>query len=348
MYIKSLGLFDYRNYSRKTLNFDRHLNIIVGKNGTGKTNILESIIVVSNTKSFRTSNDRDLIKKDEEFARIDLNTNKNSFRVVINKRNKSLYIDERLISRSSQFIGKVNAILFKPSDLELFTQSPAERRKLLDIEISKISDKYIQALLNYNSLVKDKNKLLKEEKVDEVLFDVFNESMIPMIKTIIAERERFFDAINRYISPIYSKISGKDTEIRVTYKKCAEIENVAEELKNSKDKDFYYHYATFGPHHEDYSFKMDGYDINSIASQGQKRMALIAFKFALVKYIQTETGSTPIILLDDILSELDKENQERLLSSIPEYAQIIITNTDINNIKIKRDYRLIELEEENV
>ena len=348
MYIKSLGLYDYRNYSRKTVNFDRHLNIIVGKNGTGKTNILESIIVVSNTKSFRTNNDRDLIKKDEEFARIDLNTNKSSYRVVINKRNKSLYIDNILVNRTSKFIGKVNAVLFKPSDLELFTQSPSERRKLLDIELSKISPRYIQALLNYNSLVKDKNKLLKEEKVDEVLYDVFNESMVPMIKTIIAERERFFDAINDYISPIYRMISGKNNEIKLVYKKCCEIEETEKEIRASKDKDLYYHYATFGPHHEDYSFKMDGYDINSIASQGQKRMALIAFKFALVKYIQKEIGTTPIVLLDDILSELDKDNQERLLNSIPEYAQIIITNTDINNLKIKKDYRLIELEEENV
>ncbi|MBO7676931.1 MAG: DNA replication/repair protein RecF, partial [Erysipelotrichaceae bacterium] len=343
MYIKSLGLFDYRNYSRKTVNFDRHFNIIVGKNGTGKTNILESIIFVSNTKSFRTSNDRDLIKKGEEFARIDLNTNGESFRVVINKKNKSLFINNNLIKRSSQFIGKVNAILFKPSDLELFTQSPSERRKLLDIEISKISQKYIAALLNYNSLLKDKNKLLKEEKIDEVLFDVFNESMIPMIKTIIAERERFFDQINKYISPIYKMISGKESKIEISYKKCSEIEFVEEELKRSKQKDYYYHYATYGPHHDDYSFTMDGYDINSIASQGQKRMVLIAFKFALVKYIQKETRAMPIVLLDDILSELDKDNQERLLNSIPEYAQIIITNTDINNLKIDKEYRLIEL-----
>ena len=349
MYIKSLGLFDYRNYSRKTVNFDRHFNIIVGKNGTGKTNILESIIFVSNTKSFRTNIDRNLIKNGEEFARIDLNTNKDSYRVVINKRNKSLYINNNLITRSSQFIGKVNAILFKPSDLELFTQSPSERRKLLDIEISKISPKYIQSLLNYNSLLKDKNRLLKEDKTDEVLFEVFNESMTPMIKTIIAERERFFDAINRYISPIYRMISGSDSEISITYRKCSEIEFVEEELKKSKDKDYYYHYATYGPHHDDYSFYMDGYEINSIASQGQKRMALIAFKFALVKYVQNETMSTPIVLLDDILSELDKDNQERLLNSIPDNAQIIITNTDINNLKINKEYRLIELkEEENV
>lgn len=349
MYINNLKLYDYRNYSRKQLEFDPYLNIIIGPNGSGKTNILESIIVVSNTKSFRTNNDTDLIAKGSEFARIDLTSDSDSYRVVINRKNKSLYINNYLIKRTSQFIGKVNAILFKPSDLELYNQSPSERRKLLDIEISKVSNKYIQALLKYNSLLKDKNKLLKELEVDEVLFDVLNESMIPVIKIIIDEREKFFNTINTYISEIYETISNKPSKIEIVYKKCSEIGDVEKELKKSKEKDYYYHYSTFGPHHDDYIFKMDGYELNSIASQGQRRMVLIAFKFALVKYIQNTTGITPVVLLDDILSELDKNNQERLLNIIPEDTQVIISNTDLNNLNIKREYKLIELkEEENV
>ena len=268
------------------------------------------------------------------------------YKIVINKKNKSLYIDNNLIKKTSDFIGRVNAILFKPSDLELFTQSPSERRKLLDIEISKVSRIYIQSLLKYNSLLKDKNKLLKQPEPDDLLLNVINESMSPMIKIIIQERSNFFAVINEYISPIYSLISGKEADISVVYKKCSEIVNVNSELEKSRDKDYYYHYTTFGPHHDDYSFYMDGYELNSIASQGQKRMVLIAFKFALMKYIQFSTGSTPIVLLDDILSELDKENQERLLNIIPENTQVIITNTDINNLDIKKNYKLIELKEE--
>ena len=166
MLIRTLKISDYRNYSRKFVEFDPQLNIIVGKNGTGKTNLLESIIVVSNTKSYRTNNDADLIKKNRDFARIELVSDENVYKVVINKKNKSLYINERLISRTSEFIGSLNAVLFKPSDLELFNQSPSERRKLLDIEISKVSKRYIQALLKYNKLLKDKNKLLKQLEVD--------------------------------------------------------------------------------------------------------------------------------------------------------------------------------------
>ena len=346
MSVKTIRLNDFRNYRRGFFEFDPHLNIIVGKNGTGKTNILESIIVISNTKSYRTSNDADLIRKDAEFARVVLNTEDKEYKVVINKKNKSLYIDNDLVKKTSEFIGKVNAILFKPSDLELFTQSPGERRKLLDIEISKVSHSYIQTLLKYNSLLKDKNRLLKELEKDELLLNVFNESMSPLMKIIIRERENFFAVINDYISEFYSLISNKDHEIKVVYKKCSEIEKVNEEIERSKEKDDYYHYTTFGPHHDDYSFYMDGYELNSFASQGQKRMVLIAFKFSIMKYVEYMTGHTPIVLLDDILSELDKENKERLLNIIPDDTQVIITNTDINNLDIKKKYKLITLKED--
>ena len=346
MLVKFIKLSNYRNYSKESFEFDPNLNIIVGKNGTGKTNILESIVVVSNTKSFRTNNDQDLIKKGEEFAKIDLTSDENDFKVVINKKNKSLYINNNLIKRTSQFIGKINAVLFKPGDLELFNQSPSERRKLLDIEVSKVSNRYVLALVKYNKLLKDKNKLLKEEKPDEVLLNVLDESMAPLIKTIIEERERFFETINEYISAMYTMISGKIADINIEYKKCSETYEVNDKMSDSRKKDFYYHYTSFGPHHDDYSFSMDAYELNSIASQGQKRMVLIAFKFALIKYIQKYTNKTPIVLLDDILSELDKENQERLLNVIPSSAQVIITNTDINNLKIDKEYKLIELKEE--
>jgi DNA replication and repair protein RecF len=346
MLIRSVRLNDYRNYVRGVFTFDPHLNIIVGKNGTGKTNLLESIVVVSNTKSYRTNDDRDLIRKGREFARIELNSDENEFRVVINKKGKSLFIDGTLIRKTSDFIGRINAVLFKPSDLELFTQSPGERRKLLDIEISKVSRRYIDALLKYNRLLKDKNKLLKENEPDKVLMSVINESMVPLIKTIIEEREGFFEVINEYISPMYAMISGKEVKIEIRYHRCSAIDEVEKKIEQTREKDLYYHYATYGTHHEDYDFLMDGYDLNSIASQGQKRMVLIAFKFALIKYIQKQTGQTPVVLLDDILSELDKDNQERLLNVLPLKTQVIITNTDINNLNIDKTYKLITLKEE--
>lgn len=349
MLIKSIKLNDYRNYSNYSIELNPNLNIIIGPNGTGKTNILESIVVVSNSKSFRTLNDQDLIKKGKDYLKIDLDSDEYNFKVVINDKNKSLYLNDNLAKKTSEYIGKLNAILFKPSDLELFTSSPSERRKILDLEIGKVNKKYLLSLLQYNSLLKDKNKLLKELEIDEQLLDVIEQSMIPNIKELIQERERFVENINQNINEYYSLISGQQNKIEVIYKKCCEINEIEDYIFNSKQKDFYYHYATFGPHHDDYEFMIDGYNINSMASQGQKRMVLIAFKFALIKYIQTNTSITPILLLDDILSELDKDNQERLLQIIPKDTQVIITNTDINNINIDLDYKLINLkEEENV
>ena len=349
MLVKTLKLNNYRNYSNYSLEFNPNLNIIIGSNGIGKTNILESIMVVSNTKSFRTANDQDLIKKDSEYLKIEVESDSDKYKVVINNKSKSLYLNDNLAKRTSDYIGKLNAILFKPSDLEIFTDSPSERRKVVDLEVGKINNKYLRCLLQYNSLLKDKNKLLKELEIDEQLLDVIEQSMIPNIKELIQERERFVKNINQNINEYYSLISGQKNKIEVIYKKCCEIDEIEDYIFNSKQKDLYYHYATFGPHHDDYEFMIDGYNINSMASQGQKRMVLIAFKFALIKYIQTNTSITPILLLDDILSELDKDNQERLLQIIPKDTQVIITNTDINNINIDLDYKLINLkEEENV
>ena len=349
MLIERIFLRNYRNYSTKQLLFEPGLNIIIGKNGVGKTNILESIIVVSNTKSFRTNNDQELIKKDTDFARVDIYTDKSIYKVVINKKNKSLFIDNSIINKTSDFIGKLNAVIFKPDDLELFKQTPSERRKILNIEISKISKIYIKSLSRYMSLLKDKNRLLKEIEIDEVLLNIIDESMIPLIETIIEEREKFFKIINSYLSDIYNRISNKNQKIEIVYKKCCDIKDIKDELYKARQKDLYYHYSTFGIHHDDYYFLCDGYNANEIASQGQKRMMLISFKFALVNYIKEMINITPIILFDDILSELDKDNEERLLNMIPEDTQVIITDTDIEDIKINRKFNLIEIkEEENV
>jgi len=349
MLIKKVKLRNYRNYSNKEIEFDPYINIIIGKNGIGKTNILESIILISNTKSFRTNNDRDLIKKDEEFARIDLFSDIDRYSIVINKKNKSLLINNNFIKKTSEYIGRINAIIFKPSDLELFSQTPSERRRILDIEISKVSKEYIYALSKFNQLLKDKNKLLKEKEIDQTLLDVIDESMTPLIKTIIIEREKFFKIINDNIENIYKKIAKKESSIKIVYQKCCDVLDVEKEIIKAKEKDNYYHYATFGPHHDDYYFIKDKYELNSYASQGQKRMVLVSFKLALIEYIKEFKNITPIILLDDILSELDQDNQERLLNALPDDNQIIITDTDIDNLKINRNYKLIEIkEEENV
>jgi len=346
MLVNNLKLVNYRNYNNVSINFDPSLNIIVGKNGVGKTNILEAILVVSNTKSFRTPNDCDLIQQGKDYSKIELTSNNNIYKVVINKDNKSLYLNDNLIKRTSEFIGKINAIIFKPRDLEIFNDSPKERRKLLDIEIGKTSPTYLNAILKYNYLLKDKNKLLKEQVIDETLLEVINNQMVKEMFTIIQTRDLFFGTINKYLNYYYNQISNTTNEIEIVYKKCSDVSLLEENIKKSIEKDKLYRYATFGIHHDDYYFTYDSKEITSIASQGQMRMTLIAFKLALINYIEERINETPIILLDDVLSELDEENKQRLLHVLPSNAQVIITNTDINRIKINKEYKLIRLKGE--
>lgn len=345
MLIREIKLNNYRNYLNSTIKLHPTLNIITGPNGVGKTNILESIIVSSNTKSFRTNKDVELITKNKDYAKIEINADVGNLKIVINQEGKTLYINNKPIKKTSEYIGKINAILFKPADLELFNQSPSERRKLLDIELGKISKNYLNALVSYNKLLKDKNKLLKEEKIDENYLNLINEKMIPHIIEIINEREIFFKKINNWISKIYQEISNTDVKIEIVYEKCAKQEEIKNKLLEAKKKDYIYHYSTFGSHHEDYYFKLNDDKLTAVASQGQKRMTFIAFKFALIKYIEELTSTTPIILLDDVMSELDNENKNRLINMLDKDVQIIITDTDTNGIKLKKDYNLIKLKE---
>ena len=343
MLVKKVKLNNFRNYQNDEFEFLPHLNILIGPNGKGKTNILESLIFISNTKSFRTLNDKDLIKKDEDYLRIICQSDTNEYKAVVNKDGKHLYINNIPIKKTSEFIGELNCILFKPSDVELFNQSPKERRRIFDIEIGKVSKEYLNAILEYNLLLKDKNRLLKENNIDEIYLNLINERMIPNIIEIIKGRKEFIEVINYYINDYYLKISGENRNIKVIYKKCCEIDDVENSLKKNQEKDLYYHYASFGPHHDDFEFMMDDYELTSIASQGQKRMTLIAFKLAILRYVYHKTKQMPILLLDDILSELDVKNRERLLDVINEDFQVIITSTDLLGIDVKREYNLIRV-----
>ena len=174
MLITSIRLNNYRNYSNILINPDSNINIITGPNGSGKTNILESVVVSSNTRSFRTNDDTSLIKHNEDYARIEVTADGTVYKIVLNKNGKSLFVNDEIITRTSNFIGRINAILFKPSDLEFFNSSPRERRKLIDLELGKINKNYLNALLKFNRLLKDKNRLLKENTVDDVYLNLIN------------------------------------------------------------------------------------------------------------------------------------------------------------------------------
>ena len=345
MIIKTIDLKEYRNYHSLHVELGPKMNIIIGENGIGKTNILESLTVVSNVKSFRTNQDSELIHNDKDYARIEVVADNVKYRVIINQNGKALFINQTAIKKSSDFIGKLNVVLFQPSDIEIFGASPRLRRKLIDVELGKISKEYLNALYVYDRLIKEKNNLLKNDNIDELLLDTIDERLVQPISTIIRYREEFIVYINEFINDYFKKLSNTDYAIRIEYKKACEnnIEDIKEMLLKNRKRDLIYRCSVVGPHKDDIIFYFDEHLIVNYASQGQKRMTMNAFKLALIKFIISRIKTTPILLLDDILSELDLLNKERMLNMIPEGVQTIITSTDINGIKLKSDYRLFNL-----
>lgn len=345
MLIKKLKLNQFRNYENLDLEFSNDLNIIIGKNGSGKTNILESIVFLSNTKPYRTQNELNLIKDNLDCAKAEITTDKENLKVIINQEGKTFYSDDVMIKKTSEVIGRVNAILFDPKDVNFFSSSPFVRRKEIDLQLGKISKLYLSALISYNKYLKQKNSLLKEDKIDEQLLQIINDSLEPAIKLIINERQNFINKLNEKLQEIYSEISHDNSTIKIIYNKCCETDDIFINIELSKEKDMFLKHATFGPHKDDYVFIFNNKNINDIASQGQKRLVMIAFKLAIVRYIKESIKEDVIILLDDVLSELDNDNSEKLLNTLSTSNQIIITTPDIKNIKINRDYKLINLEE---
>ncbi len=346
MKIDSIDLTNFRNYKRTNLKLYPSRNIIIGNNGTGKTNILESISLITNTRSFRASDDSEMILKGEESARVIISADGHDYKVIITKNGKSLFIDNTNIRKASDFIGHINAVLFKPDDLELFSDGPRYRRKTIDLELSKISKEYLDAVLTYNKLIKDKNALLKEQVIDEIYLNTLQERMIDPISVIIRERSNLIDHLNRNINEYYTKLSGHREKIRIDYKKCTEAdrESIKKMIEDNHRRDLFYHYTVIGPHKEDFVFYFNDSEVVNYASQGQKRLLMLSFKLGIVDYIVERVKQRPVLLLDDILSELDIDNKRRLLTILPDDIQTIITATDIKNIEIKEDYRLFKLE----
>ena len=346
MKIKELELRYFRSYRHFKCVFDDNLNIIIGPNGSGKTNILESLVFIANTHSFRTNDDEILIHKDADFAKIELSTEKQRLKAVISKNGKSLYLGDQNIKRSSDFIGNLSIVLFEPSELDLFNDSPRIRRRLLDLEIGKVSRKYLLDSITYTKLLKDKNALLKKESCDEVYLSLLNEKMVPLIIEIVKKRKEFTDLINRYLKDYYQKLTASSDVVRVEYK--TEMSLSGDEVKEMLDKaikrDLFLTYASKGVHKDDLIFYFNEEKIENFASQGQKRMVLIAFKLSLMRYIESVTKDKPVLLLDDILSELDLKNSERLLNLLDDDMQIIITTTDLKDISIRKKYRLFNIE----
>lgn len=348
--IRKLKLVNFRNYKNAAINFDKKINIFIGDNAQGKTNILESIYFLALTKSYRTM-DFNLINKDSEVTKVKGEMKSNSIYkslgIELSKDKKIVRINNNEIKKISDYITNLNVILVAPEDINILQGAPAERRNFLNIELSQISKNYIKKYNEFNRILKIRNNYLKmlynSSNFDTRYLDSITENLVEREVDIYQERKRFIDSINDEISSIYENISGiKD--FRVVYVTNVDLEDFSSSkireklLKKYKDnlrKEIDNGMTIYGPHRDDLSFLIGEDDIKIYGSQGQQKVAIIALKLSEIEIFKKMTLDCPIILLDDIFSELDTKNRNKLIEYINKDIQVIITSNDTKGINRK-------------
>ena len=334
MVINSLALNNYRNYLSEEISFSDGINILYGDNAQGKTNVLEAIYMLATTKSHRTSKDKEIINFNSDEGHIKANINKRDidYRIDMHlRRNKSkgVAIDRVPVKKTSQIMGMVNVVLFSPEDLTIIKDSPSERRRFIDMELCQLNKIYYSNLSSYNKILNQRNNLLKNiyyDKSQMDMLDVWDAQLVEYGIKIIKDRNNFIDKINEIIIDIHKRLTGDKENIVVRYDKNVNEEEFARELCLKRDADLRYQSTQVGPHRDDISFYINDMDVKIYGSQGQQRTVALSLKLAEIKLVKELIGDNPILLLDDVMSELDSSRRDSLLSSIND-IQTIITCT---------------------
>ena len=349
MRIEHLKLTNFRNYSSIELDFDDNVNIIIGDNGKGKTNILESIYVLSLTKTNRYGIEDNLIKFNEEIAKIEGIIRRDGLikkqEVHLTKKKKQIFINNKEMRRIRDYISNFCVISFTPEDLEIVKGSPNVRRNMINIDISQLHTNYISYLNEFKQIIKIRNEYLKKMNLDgnsDIRYlDVVNSSMIDKALKIYEYRYDFFVKINQILPKIFKKLTNLDN-LRIKYETSIDLEDfdlekIRKNYESKINKNFKVELmqgvTLIGPHRDDFSFDLDGIDMKNFASQGQQRLAVIALKIAEIYLYKEETGEYPVLLLDDIFSEIDTKKRNKIINFLLKDIQTIITTTDINDIE---------------
>lgn len=363
MVIKSLELENFRNYDSLSMSFDRGTNILYGDNAQGKTNILEAIFLSATTKSHKGSKDRDIIRFDKEEAHIRTYVEKDGLehRVDMHLRkskSKGIAINGQKIKKAADLLGLLNVVFFSPEDLSIIKNGPAERRHFVDMELCQLDSFYLYNLNNYNKIVNQRNKLLKDLSFNPGLKDtltIWDMQLVSYGSKVMERRAAFVKQLNEIIFSIHKKLSGGKEELEIIYEPNVSPENYEHALASSQEKDIKLKMTSVGPHRDDFSFLVrktdeDGnpvseqIDIRKFGSQGQQRTAALSLKLSEIELVKKITKDTPLLLLDDVLSELDSNRQNYLLNSIGD-IQTIITCTGLeefvnNRFEINRIYKV--------
>ena len=336
MIIKSIELADYRNYDSLTMQFDKGTNILYGDNAQGKTNILEAIFVSATTKSHRGSKDREIINFDKEEAHIRTYIEREGVTTRVDmhlrkSKSKGIAIDGQKIKKAADLLGLCNVVFFSPEDLGIIKNGPSERRRFVDMELCQLEKFYLYNLNHYIKIVNQRNKLLKDMYMNPDLketLSIWDMQLVSFGSKIIERRRSFVEQLNEIIYDIHKRLSGGREELKIKYEPDVEIGEFEQKLASSQDKDIKAKMTSVGPHRDDFSFLIGNVDIRKYGSQGQQRTAALSLKLSEIELVKKITKDTPVLLLDDVLSELDSNRQNYLLNNIGN-IQTIITCTGL-------------------
>lgn len=348
MFLRNIELNNFRNISKVTFDFDKNINIFIGNNAQGKTNILESIYFLAITKSHRTHNELNLIKSEELYTKVsgvfdDDTKNTHSLSILLNAKGKKVSVDNLVQKRISNYLSRLNVIMFCPDDLEIIKGSPSIRRRFLNIELSQFRNDYLLLLKEYNQILKQRNEYLKQKnnaKFDRTYFDIITDKLIDKNIELVKIRHDFINKINSNIESVFNDIA-KMGSLKIKYKSFI----LEEDLNKANLKDFLrdrynslfmsellQKTTLLGCHKDDFNMYLDGKDVTEFCSQGQQRLSILSLKLAEIEVFIEEKNIKPIILLDDIFSELDEIKKNNIIKYFKRDDQIFITTTDIKDI----------------
>lgn len=353
MIIKSIELSNFRNYENLHINFDHGTNILYGDNAQGKTNILEAAYLSGTTKSHKGSKDKEMIKfeGDESHIRTIVSKNNKDYQIDMHLRkvgSKGVAINKIPIKRASELFGILNIVFFSPEDLNIIKNGPAERRRFIDTELCQLDKLYLSDLSKYNKTLIQRNKLLKDINYKPELREtlpIWDMQLIEYGRNIIKKRKEFIEELNNIIGEIHHKISGGKEQLILKYEPSIDDIFFEDEILKVRQKDLKLCQTTVGPHRDDMLFSVNGIDIRKYGSQGQQRTSALSLKLSEIDLVRKSINNTPVLLLDDVLSELDSNRQNYLLNSISD-IQTIITCTGLeefvkNRFQINKIFQVI-------
>lgn len=348
MRVLQMEINRFRNYKSEQISFDDGVNIFFGNNGEGKTNILEAIYMLSLGRSFRTNKDKDMIELDADtsYVRAMVESGGREYKIeyrIDARSKKAIKINGIPISKIAELLGIINVVIFSPEDLGLVKDGPKERRNFIDRELSQLRPRYYSLLNDHYKSLLQRNNLLKGKDIDEVLIDVYDYQLAASGVEIIKYRREFIDKISEIATQNHAKISSRKEKLTVLYEQSIEedqTEGYLKVLQENREKDIFRKTTTKGIHRDDLDIRLNGIDLRSYGSQGQKRSAAISLKLSEIQLVNEIRGEYPIVLLDDIFSELDKQRQQMLLESIRHTQTFVTTAEDVAIDLDAKKYRI--------